>query len=175
MKPADLSIKRKIITVTMLTSVIVLLVAVAAFMAYDVAAFRESTQRNLTTLAQVTAENSTAVLAFGNEKDAAENLSALRFDPQVIAAAFYTNGGLFVTYPTNLPASSFPAKLAEDGFVFRNGHLLVFQPVIRNNDLLGHLYMESDLRYFYERVKIYSAIAGLILFGSVIVALVLAN
>ena len=37
MKAAKLSIKRKIMTVTMLTSVIVLIVAVGAFLTYDLA------------------------------------------------------------------------------------------------------------------------------------------
>ncbi len=176
MKSGNLSIKRKIITVTMLTSVIVLAVAVTAFMAYDLAAFRESMRRNLTTLAQVTAENSTAALAFSNDKDAAENLSSLRLDPQIIAAAFYSpDGKLFVVYPTNAAPASFPQTAPDNGYLFKSGHLFVSQPVIKENSLLGHLYLESDLRYFYERVKIYSAIAALIMFGSVIVALVLAN
>ncbi len=176
MKPESLSIKRKIITVTMLTSVIVLAVAVIAFLAYDLTAFRESMRRNLTTLAQVTAEDSTAALAFGNEKDATENLSSLRLDPQIIAAAFYNaDGKLFVVYPTNAAPASFPQTAPGSGYFFKNGHLFVSQPVTRGNSLLGQLYLESDLRYFYERVKIYSAIAGLIMFGSVIVALVLAN
>jgi PAS domain S-box-containing protein len=176
MKSAGLSIKRKIITVTMLTSVIVLTVAVAAFLAYDLSAFRESMRRNLTTLAQITAENSTAALAFGNEKDAGETLSYLRRDPQIVSAALYNpDGRLFVIYPTNTPLASFPSTVAVDGYEFRGGHLFVLQPVVREDSLLGHLYLESDLRYFYQRVKIYFAIAALIMFGSVIVALVLAN
>jgi PAS domain S-box-containing protein len=176
MNSGALSIKRKIITVTMLTSVIVLAVAVVAFMAYDLTAFRESMRRNLTTLAQVTAENSTAALAFGNDKDATDNLSSLRLDPQIIAAAFYNaNGKLFVVYPTNTPASEFPETAPSYSYLFKNGHLFVSQSVVKDRSLLGHVYLESDLRYFYERVKIYSAIAALIMFGSVIVALVLAN
>jgi len=176
MNPGNLSIKRKIITVTMLTSIIVLVVAVAAFMAYDLTAFRESMRRNLTTLAQVTAENSTAALAFGNDKDAADNLSSLRLDPQIVAAAFYNGSGkLFVVYPTNAPTVAFPQTAPAYLYVFKNGHLFVSQPVIKDRGLLGHVYLESDLRYFYQRVKIYSAIAALIMFGSVVVALVLAN
>lgn len=175
MKPRELSIKRKITTVTMLTSVVVLAVTVAAFLAYDLSAFRESMRRNLTTLAQVTAENSTAALAFGNDKDATETLSSLRLEPQIIAAALYdSTGKLFVVYPTNLATASFPAAPAS-GYYFKGGHLFLFQRVTRDNNLLGNLYLESDLRYFYERVKIYSAIAALIMFGSLVVALVLSN
>jgi PAS domain S-box-containing protein len=171
-----LSIKRKIMSVTMLTSVIVLAVAIAAFMAYDLAVFRESMRRNLTTLAQVTAENSTAAVAFGNEKDATETLSALRLEPQIVTAALYDAGGnLFVVYPTNAPRATFPIAPMANGYVFKGGHLFVSQPVARDNSLLGHLYLESDLRYFYERIKIYSAIAALIMFGSLVIALVLAN
>jgi PAS domain S-box-containing protein len=176
MKTGKLSIKRKIIAVTMLTSVVVLTVAVAAFMIYDLTTFRESMRRNLTTLAQLTAENSTAALAFGNDKDAADTLAALRFEPEIVAAALYDGQGkLFVMFPTNSPAATFPAVPTASGYNFRNGHLYLFQNVARDNNPLGYLYLESDLRYFYQRVKIYSAIAGLIMVLSLFVALVLAN
>lgn len=162
-------------TVTMLTSIVVLILAVAAFMSYDLVTYRESARRSLITLAQVTAENSTAALAFGNDKDASDTLSSLRLEPQIVAAALYDGSGKpFVWYPTNLPASQFPASVT-NGYRFESGHLFLAQRVTRDNNLLGHLYLESDLRFFYERVKIYSAIAGLILFGSLVVALVLAN
>jgi PAS domain S-box-containing protein len=176
MKPQSLSIKHKIMTVTMLTSVVVLAMAVIAFMAYDLSTYRESMQRSLRTLAQVTADNSTAALAFGNDKDASETLSALRLEPQIVSAALYDSAGrLFVRFPTNLLASSFPASLPANGYRFQNGHLFLYQPVIRDNNQLGTLYMESDLRYFYQRVKVYPAIAALIMVGSLIVALMLAN
>jgi PAS domain S-box-containing protein len=176
MKSRELSIKRKIIAVTMLTSIVVLGVAVAAFVTYDLITYREYMRTSLTTLAHVTAENSTAALAFGNERDASETLSSLRLEPQIVAAALYDNDGkLFVRYPTNSPANSFPAASVGDGYRFEGGDLLLFQRVRRDNNLLGSLYLKSDLRSFYSRVKIYSAIAALIMFGSLIVALVLAD
>ena len=175
MKPRETSIQRKIIMVTMLTSVAVLIVTVAAFIAYDLGAFREAMRRNLTTLAQVTAENSTAALAFGNDKDAGETLFSLRLEPQIVAAALYDSSGkLFAVYPTSLDAGLFPAAPAS-GYYFKNGHLFLFQRVTRDDNFLGTLYLESDMRYFYQRVKIYSAIAALIMFGALIVALVLSN
>jgi PAS domain S-box-containing protein len=176
MKPANTSIKRKIMTVTMLTSIIVLLVAVGAFMAYDLLTFRESMRRSVTTLSLIAAENSSGSLAFNSDKDAADVLHSLRLEPQIIKAALYTaDGKLFASYPTNLPVASFPNTAPPTGYVFKGGHLFVCQPAFRESNLQGFLYVESDLRYFYERVEIYAAIAALILFGSVIVALVLAN
>jgi PAS domain S-box-containing protein len=174
-RQSENSIRRKIMAVTMLTSVVVLAMTVSAFMIYDVLTFRESMRRNLTTLAHVTAENSTAALAFGNDKDAADTLSSLRLEPQIVAAALYdSTGKLFVRYPTNLAVAAFPAAPAR-GYHFANRHLFLFQNVTRDNNLLGTLYLESDLRYFYQRVKIYSAIAALIMFCSLVVALALAN
>lgn len=175
MKPHNASIRRKIVAVTMVTSLVVLAGAVAAFLAYDLSIFRESMRRSLTTLAQVTADNSTAALAFGNEKDATETLSSLRLEPQIVAAALYDNNGkLFAYYPTNVAPSSFPAVPAK-GYYFRGGHLFLFQTVARENNVLGNLYLESDMRYFYQRVKIYPAIAALIMFSSLLVALALSN
>jgi len=176
MKPRELSIKRKIMMVTMLTSIVVLAVTVAAFMAYDLISFRESTRRTLTTLAQVTADNSEAAVAFDNEKDATEILSSLRLDPQIVVAGLYDKTGkLFVRYPTNAPDSSFPSN-PSTGYRFAGGHLFVVQNVLSPDDkLFGMLYLESDLRFFYQRVKIYSAICALIMLGSLAVALALAN
>ena len=176
MKAKPLSIKRKIITVTMLTSTVVLAVAIGSFIAYDLISFHESMTRNLVAIAQLTAENSTAAVAFGNEKDSADTLATLRLEHQIVAAALYNHRGkLFVTYPTNLPAASFPTTPDVNGYRFKNGHLFLFQNVTRDNNLLGHLYLESDMRYFYQRVKIYSAIAALIMVASLTVALLLAN
>lgn len=176
MKPRELPIKRKVMAVTMLTSIIVLVVAVAAFMAYDLTTFRETMVRTLTALAQATAENSADALAFGDKKDASETLSSLRLEPQIVAAALYDKDGkIFAWYPTNEPAASFPGVPLGEGHHFESGHLLFFQRVVRDKIVLGRLYLKSDLRFFYSRIKIYSAIAALIILGSLIVALVLSN
>lgn len=176
MKPRVLPIKRKVMAVTMLTSVIVLLVTVAAFMAYDLTTFRETIVRTLMALAQATADNSTEALASGDSKKASEALYSLRLEPQIVAAALYnTDGKLFASYPTSEPASSFPGVPSGPGHRFEAGHLLIFQPVVRNQKMLGRLYLKSDLRFFYSRIEMYSAMAGLIMIASLILALALSN
>ena len=176
MKRRNFSIKRKIIAVTMLTSVVVLTVAVAAFMVYSLTAYREQMKRNLTTLAKVSAENSTAALAFANEKDALDSLSALRLEPQIVAAALYdSDGKIFVSYPTNLPAASFPIAPSNTGCRIEGRHLILVQPVVRDNNVLGTLYLKSDMRFFYSHVKIYSGMAALVIVGTLLLALVTAN
>lgn len=176
MKSRELPIQRKIMAVTMLTSVIVLVVALGAFMAYDLSTFRATLVRTLTALAQSTAENSTAALAFGDQADAERTLTSLRLEPQIVGAALYNaNGKLFARYPTNAPADAFPHRVTGFGHRFEGGELHVFQPVMRDTSVLGELYMRGDLRFFYSRIKIYSAMAALIMLGSLIVALVLSS
>ena len=176
MKNREFPIKRKIMAITMLTAIAVLFVTVAAFMVYDLMSFRASTVRTLTTLAQVTADNTTAALAFRNDKDASETLSALRLEPQIVAAALYdSNGKLFVRYPTNTPVASFPDAPAATGYRFADGYLLLVRPVVSDRNVLGSVYLKSDLRFFYTRVKMYSSMAALIMLGSLMLALILSN
>ena len=63
------SIRSKVTTVIRRASIAVLLVTVTAFMIYDLATFRQTMVQNLLTQARTIADNSTATLAFKNEKD----------------------------------------------------------------------------------------------------------
>ena len=86
-------IKRKLMTVILLTSGVVLLLACGAFLTYDLLTFRQTMVRNLSTLAQVVAANSTAAVAFDNRTDATEVLSALSAERHIVAAGLYDNTG----------------------------------------------------------------------------------
>src|SRR5881396_3528292 len=105
----DQPIRRKLTVVILLTSTAVLLLTCAAFVAYEVITFRRGLAENLTTLAQIAAENSTAALTFENQGDAEDVLSILRIERNVVAACLYNKDGeLFANYPTNETASAFP-------------------------------------------------------------------
>src|SRR6266511_4244606 len=127
----DQPIRRKLTIVILLPSAAVLLLTCAAFVAYEVITFRRGLAENLTILAQITAQNSTAALRFENQSDAENVLSFLRNERNVVAACLYSKKGeLFAYYPANQPASAFPSKPGKDGHRFTQAHLLLFQPVI---------------------------------------------
>src|SRR4051794_12489823 len=110
MSATQKSIKRQLVMVIMLTSLIVLLLTVIAFMAYDLTTFRQSMSQNLMTLARIIAENSNAALKFKDPEDSRQVLMSLRAEPHIIAAALYDkDGNLFVKYPadaTGLPETA---------------------------------------------------------------------
>lgn len=157
----DIPLRRKVIAMLLLTSGTVLLLTCIAFIAYEFQAFRQNMLRNTATLGQVIATNATAALAFDNQDDAREILSALKAEPQVVAAALYTSdGSLFATYPTNRVESSFPTTVPEDGYRFADAYLTGAQPVQQgDNRRLGTLYLQLDQRALYMQLRLYSLIA----------------
>src|SRR5438445_1205925 len=174
----DLPIRRKVTAVIMLTSIIALLITAAAFMVYDAISYRGVLAHNLSIISSITADNSSAVLAFPNTESEAEAiLGRLRADPHIVAAALYNEKGqLFVHYPANLPIAEFPDKPRKTGPpVFENGYLLVFQAVMQRTDQVGTAYLKSDLTALNERLRLYALIALLVFLGSALVAYALSN
>ncbi len=112
----DFPIQRKLMLLIFLTSFIAMLLMRSTFFTYEFITFRKTTARQFATLGKVIANNSTAALAFRNQEDAQEILSALTAERYVVAAALYDQDGkLFATYPADLPASAVPSKPGADG------------------------------------------------------------
>src|SRR5207247_5557090 len=117
-------------------------------------------------LAEITARNSTAVLAFENEKEAKEVLGALRVEKHIVAAGLYDkNDKLFATYPTN-SASTFAATPEKCGHRFTRSQLILFRPVLEGDKRLGTLCLKSDLSAIYKKFRLYGAIVVLVILVS---------
>jgi len=89
----DISIRRKLTAMMMLTSLIVLLLAVVSFGTNDLVTFRQAMIKDLSMLAEVIGSNSIGALSF-NDRDFAENvLAVLDANPRVIFACIYNEEG----------------------------------------------------------------------------------
>src|SRR5438270_13037230 len=76
--------------------------------AFDVLGLRQAMARDLATLADVLARNSTAALTFRDPRAAQDVLQALQAEPSVSAACIYTDDGKpFATYVRQGRASRF--------------------------------------------------------------------
>ena len=172
----DLPIRRKLMTILLVTSGSVVVLTCTAFFAYEFLTFRQTTVRQLSTLSEVIASNSTAALAFENQKDATEILHALKADRHIVAAALYdTNGKFFAKYPATLPESQLPAVLEADGYRYSASALAAFQPVTLGGQRVGTLYLKSDMEAMYERFRLYGGIVALVVAMSFLVAYLLAR
>jgi signal transduction histidine kinase len=167
----DLPIQRKLMTVILLTSGAVLLLTCALFVTYEVISLRKGMVEGLVTSAQITAANSTGALAFYDQEDAKEVLSALKNDPRLTIACIYDSAGeLFATYPPEADPHLFPASPEPPGYRFESAHLIVFCPAILAGRTNGMVYLKSDLTALTDRYRAYAWLAIGVLLTSFLVA-----
>jgi signal transduction histidine kinase len=169
-------IRRRLITIILVTCGAVSLLTCASFFAFELVTFRQSTIANLSTVGLILASNSTAALTFENPEDATEVLSAVRAEPHIRAASLYDqNGQLFAHYPESLPASMFPTSPQKDGYELTAGYLVAFQPVNYGPKRIGTLYLKSDVQAINARFRLYALIVAIILIASFGLAYVLSR
>src|SRR5256712_65490 len=158
----DWPIKQKLTAMLVLISGLVLLLTSAAFAGYQYWSLRRTTRDALSVRGRIIAANSTASLAFSNDADARELLSALRADPHIVAAVLYDKGGhVFAAYPAGVAANAIPALPGPDGYRFERGRLIGFQPVEETgSQRLGTLYLASDLGVVSDTFRL-SGVIGL--------------
>ena len=116
----DMSIKRKLMLITIVTSSLALLLASIGFVVYDLTAFRARMSQDLMTQAKIIGANSTAALAFRDENAVREILSALRAKDEIEAAAIYTpDGRVFAVYRRGPDGSTIPPGSRSAGLPVR--------------------------------------------------------
>src|SRR6266550_4030935 len=101
----DWPIQQKLTAMLVLISGLVLLLTSAAFAGYQYWSLRSATRDAVAVRGRIIAANSTASLAFANDADAREILSALRTDQHIVAAVLYDKSGhVFAAYPAGAGA-----------------------------------------------------------------------
>lgn len=148
--------------IIMIVSGAVVVLVCAVFLAYEYLSFRRASEQQIATLGRIVAANSTAALAFDNQKDAREILSALREEPQIVAGILYdAHWKPFATYPTNLPPTALPSGPGGHDYRWVKGYLVGYQPVIQAESRpLGALYLKADMSAMRERLLLYLEVAS---------------
>jgi len=156
----DLSIKRKLMLITMLTSGVAVVLSSAGFLIYDLISFRNSLSQDLMTQADIIGYNSAAAMAFKDEASATVTLSALQAKQDIVSAVLYTRDGkIFANYShANAPPPPLPAPPQERGYRFQASYLEVFRDVALKGEPLGTLFLQSDMRQWNLRAKRYASI-----------------
>jgi two-component system, sensor histidine kinase and response regulator len=160
----DLSIRRKLTLIVMITTCTAILLACGAFFAFDIHTLRQSRVRDLDTLADVLGSNSTAALTFNDQAAAREVLQSLSAKEHVMAAALYrVDGAIFATYIRDSAGTPFVFPSAEpDATRFEARRLVDFHTILLDGHPLGTVFLASDLGEFDELLRLYSALFGLI-------------
>jgi signal transduction histidine kinase/DNA-binding response OmpR family regulator len=147
------SIKLKLTLLVMLTTTVALLVAAAQFIANDVRDYRQRVVADLSILTHILGENCTSSLQFDDAKTASQILAALAAKPHVMAAAVYNTNGLFAWYPAKeTPGDSLPRTAPPTGQRFLKNRAVSCQPIIKDDQKLGSIYLDYDLIEVKQRI-----------------------
>jgi len=155
-KLRDLSIRRKLVFITMLAAGTALAVACVSLVGFDFITLRASMAQNLGTHADIVGGNCTAAISFRDTSDARSILASFSLDPHVRQAAVFTRDGtLLASWSRNGASGDAPRGLGQDATRFSFDKLEVTRPVVLEGQTLGTVYVCSDLDALYERVRRY--------------------
>ncbi len=135
----DVSIQKKLIRVIMLTSGIALALACVLFAIYNFTMFRIGEVRELTSLAEIVGNNSSAALVFDDPQTGKDVLRSLQTDNRIEAAAVYdANGKIFAFFNRNdSDPNIFLSKSDSSADSFTLNKLNITLPIQLNNDTIG--------------------------------------
>ena len=172
----DISIKRKLTWIILIASGASLLLVAAGLVSYEIITRRQTMVHDLSTLAEVIGNESTAALTFEDTDRVREILHALGPKKNIVAAALYNASGQLLRDPNTGrqgfyqadPAAqvTFPAKPERTGSRFEGDYLVVFHEIRLKGERIGTLYLKSDLKEFHERLTRYATIILLFLVAS---------
>ena len=167
------SIRRKLMSVVLLTTLVALVISLGTIVGYDLRAYHRNLVADISTQAELLGHMSSAALAFDDERLAQENLNLMRIRPRVTAGALYkADGSLFASYRANERVGELPAKVGKEGESIQGSSVELFKPIVDNGELLGTVYLRAD----YElagRTADYLAIALGVTVLALLVALLL--
>jgi signal transduction histidine kinase/ActR/RegA family two-component response regulator len=143
---SGLSLKQRLQGIIMLTVVLALLLVNAAFLTVSYLHSRNSMRADLQVLAELIAENSSAALSFNDAKAARELLGSLNTQRRIVSAYLVTSDRTpFARYLRNALSGEPPPAHPAPGGVFERGRLVVSRAVLVEDQLIGWVYLESDL------------------------------
>jgi len=164
----------------MLVSSVALLLACAAFIAYDLVTFRSARIDILSMQAQIVSANSVTALVFDDPDSANKTLSAFKSDPQILSAAIYTTDGKpFAIYsrPGSGPVPSLPPIRKSQTVIdsVRSAQILLVRTIEFDGKTAGFVFLRSDVDALNRRLELYLGIASLVLLISLMAALVVSS
>lgn len=155
----------------MVASTMAVLMVAGGFVAYDLLSYRQAMTRHLSSLADVIGNESTAALSFyeSDPDRATEVLQGLTAEKHIVAAALYRFADGRATLAAHYPAGAgtdIPLKPSPTGIRFEPDFVSLTQKITVKGEIIGQIYLKSDLLEEREMLERYGTIALLILAAS---------
>jgi len=167
----DVPIRRKLMSIIMLSSSVSVLLACSAFVAYDFLEFNRVYENDAASVADLIADNSASALAFNDPDSAAQTLQSLIARQNVNAAAIYDmDGRVFATYSNSTLAKHAPPSVRAPGSIYVGNTLQQFTHVKLSGDIIGDVYLETDLSGLRKRMRLFEFAMATALLGAMALA-----
>ncbi|MDX1483905.1 MAG: ATP-binding protein [Alphaproteobacteria bacterium] len=190
---SDYPIKRKLIALVLVTSIVVLMVATLIPLLANIAQIHDTTRKEMATIARILGDNSTAALMFNDKTDAGKVLQAVEAKRNILAA--------FITRPDGSVFAAHVSRHAPDG-IQRAGPRLnemmlpallpgvrpqpvrkleiagvaamaVTEPVMIDHSMIGHVHLVSDLESVTSAVLVQGAVTAIAVIAAIFLAMLL--
>ncbi len=175
---ADISIKQKLIVITMIINLITLMTASTFFAMNEITSLRSAMENEHAILAQIIGENIKASLEFSDQGSATSTLNSLTAEKHVIASVVYDNkGDKLAAYIRSDQKDFIPPPVENRTYRFTDTYLEVFEDIYLKNSTTksGTLYIRSDLGKINQLIREYIGITIVIFLISSTVAFFLAT
>ncbi|MBI5505729.1 MAG: HAMP domain-containing protein [Deltaproteobacteria bacterium] len=161
----NLTIRRKLMVLSLTASSVALVLASAAFLSYQAVLERRAELARLSMVATVTASNTTAALSFGDEASARATLEALRAINSIRSGCVYrADGELFAAYaPGGDRGACAPVESQAGGSVAEHDTTVLRAPVVLGQETLGSVVIRARTVTFWRRLVDYAGIVAVVL------------
>ncbi|HUI79066.1 MAG TPA: response regulator [Bryobacteraceae bacterium] len=170
----NLPIEQKLRLIIMFTVTVALLLACGAVLTYDQIVSRRQMQDDLEVLADIVGSNCTAAITFGDQHTAEDVLSGLRAKQHIVGAFIYAENGKPLAAYWNQQEHKFPNLSRKGPASWFEGQKLVTHRSIRlKRQVIGAVYLESDLADLRTRLTRFGWMVLAILLGTSVLAVAL--
>lgn len=175
MRPlSDMSIRTKLMLLTMLAVATAMSVACTAFVANDARLIKADMAQQLSALSEVLGANTTAALKFMDSESAEQLLGSLSMQPMVTSASLYdVDGQVFATYPAGRDEGPLHDEIGT--LHTHDGQMIVTTEIVEDGEAVGVIVVRGDLNVLNEQLLHYSYIVAVVLLVSFAAAYLLAS
>jgi len=170
------SLRRRLVLISLITTGLTLLLANFAYISLVYYLARKDTENKLQVLGEVISDRSTAALTFNDRALLESNLNTLQSDGAIVRGCIYRQDQTLAAsyhsskYQRNECPNYLPRIDALKTYNFSQ-----FFPVIRSDETIGTLYIESSRSQLLERFSQFMAFSVIIMISAFGLALILAD
>ena len=171
-KLADISLRWKLASVTVLAVVLALVASGFIMSNYDVRTYQDEKVASIRSTAEIIAQSVSTALVFNDADAAQELLKSLESNPEILAAAVYDTSSKWIArYTVDEKQTPIPENSQQAGFQFSGDQLSIFAPVQSTEGGVGVVYVRARVESAFARHVRYVGI--LVFVGLLALAVVL--